>query len=31
MDDILLQVNNLKTYFYIDEGIVRALDGVTLI
>jgi len=23
----LLQVKNLKTYFYLDEGIVRAVDG----
>ena len=29
MSDTLLQVKNLKTYFYIDEGIVKALDGVT--
>ncbi len=27
-DDILLQVNGLHTYFYTDEGVVRAVDGV---
>lgn len=27
--DILLEVKNLKTYFYLDEGIVTAVDGVT--
>src|SRR5436305_14272604 len=25
----LLQVKDLKTYFYTDEGIVKAVDGVT--
>lgn len=25
----LLRVENLKTYFYLDEGIVRAVDGVS--
>jgi len=30
MNDILLQVNDLKTYFYVNEGVVKALDGVTL-
>ncbi len=25
----LLEVNNLKTYFFTDEGTVRAVDGVT--
>ena len=24
----LLEVNNLKTYFYIEEGVVKAVDGV---
>jgi peptide/nickel transport system ATP-binding protein len=28
MDDILLEVKNLKTYFYLDEGTVKAVDGV---
>ncbi len=27
-DQLLLKVENLKTYFYLDEGTVRALDGV---
>lgn len=26
--DVLLDVKNLKTYFYLDEGTVRAIDGV---
>lgn len=26
---LLLEVNDLKTYFYLDEGVVRAVDGVT--
>jgi oligopeptide transport system ATP-binding protein len=25
----LLEVNNLRTYFYTEEGVVRAVDGVT--
>ncbi|MBY8983715.1 MAG: ATP-binding cassette domain-containing protein [Candidatus Lokiarchaeota archaeon] len=28
-DEILLQVKNLKTYFYTEEGIVKAVDGVS--
>lgn len=28
-DDKLLEINNLKTYFHTDDGIVRAVDGVT--
>ncbi len=28
-NDLLLEVNDLKTYFFLDEGIVRAVDGVT--
>ena len=28
-NDILLEVNGLKTYFFYDEGTVRALDGVS--
>ena len=28
-DDTILQVKNLKTYFHVDEGIVRAVDGVS--
>lgn len=27
--NVLLAVNGLKTYFYTDEGVVRAVDGVT--
>ena len=29
--DILLKINGLKTYFFTDEGIARAVDDVTLI
>ena len=29
MSDNLLEVNNLKTYFYTDEGVVRAIDDVS--
>ena len=27
--DKLIEVKNLKTYFYTEEGIVKAVDGVT--
>jgi peptide/nickel transport system ATP-binding protein len=27
---MLLEVNNLKTYFFLDEGTVRAVDGASL-
>ena len=27
--ETLLEVKNLKTYFFLDEGIVRAVDDVT--
>lgn len=27
-DNILLEVRNLKTYFFLDEGTVKAVDGV---
>lgn len=27
--DVLLTVNNLKTYFYTDDGVVKSVDGVT--
>lgn len=29
MAEPLLSVHNLKTYFYTDEGVVRAVDGLT--
>lgn len=29
MGDKLLQINDLKTYFFYDEGTVKALDGVS--
>ena len=25
----LLEINNLKTYFYTEEGVVKAVDGVS--
>lgn len=28
MDETLISVTNLKTYFYTEEGVVRAVDGV---
>ena len=28
-DDLLLQVKDLKTYFYTETGVVRAVDGVS--
>ncbi|HOK00019.1 MAG TPA: ABC transporter ATP-binding protein [Termitinemataceae bacterium] len=28
-DEVILQVKDLKTYFYVDEGIVKAVDGVS--
>ena len=29
MDDTLLEIKNLKTYFHTEEGIVRAVNGVS--
>lgn len=29
MSDNLLEINNLKTYFYTDEGVVKAIDDVS--
>ncbi|WP_422449377.1 ATP-binding cassette domain-containing protein, partial [Thermoanaerobacterium sp. DL9XJH110] len=29
MSDNLLKINSLKTYFYTDEGVVRAIDDVS--
>jgi peptide/nickel transport system ATP-binding protein len=29
-NDILLQVKNLKTYFFTEDGVVKAVDGVDL-
>jgi oligopeptide transport system ATP-binding protein len=28
-DEVILQVKDLKTYFHVDEGVVKAVDGVT--
>lgn len=28
--DLLIRINNLKTHFFLDEGIVKAVDGVDL-
>jgi peptide/nickel transport system ATP-binding protein len=28
-NDLLLEVNDLRTYFYLDQGIARAVDGVS--
>ena len=30
MTEKLLEINDLKTYFYSDEGIVKAVDGVNI-
>jgi len=31
LSDILLEVKNLKTYFYTDEGVARAVDGMDFV
>ena len=28
-DEVILQVKDLKTYFHVDEGVVKAVDGVS--
>ena len=28
-EDMLLEVKNLRTYFYLDEGVVKAVDGAS--
>ena len=28
-DPLLVEVKDIKTYFFLDEGTVRALDGVS--
>ena len=28
-DDVILQVKDLKTYFKLDEGLLKAVDGVS--
>ena len=28
MEDLLLQVKDLKTYFYTDDGVVKAVDSI---
>jgi len=28
LDDLILEIKNLKTYFYTDEAVVQAVDGV---
>jgi len=29
VSDVLLEVDNLKTYFFMDQGVIRAVDGVS--
>lgn len=29
MDDLILKINNLKTYFNVKEGVVKAVDGIS--
>ncbi len=28
-DEVILQVKNLRTYFHVDEGVVKAVDGLS--
>ncbi|MFQ6087331.1 MAG: ABC transporter ATP-binding protein [Candidatus Methanofastidiosia archaeon] len=30
MEEVILEIRNLRTYFYTYEGVVRALDGINL-
>jgi peptide/nickel transport system ATP-binding protein len=30
MDDLLLDIENLQTFFFLDEGVVKAVDGASL-
>ena len=30
MDNLLIEIRGLKTYFFLQEGTVRAVDGVNL-
>jgi len=30
LNDILLEIQNLKTYFFMEEGVARAVDGMDL-
>ena len=29
-DNVLLEIKDLRTYFYLDEGVLKAVDGVSL-
>ena len=29
-DDLLLEIKGMKTYFFLDQGVVKAVDGVDL-
>lgn len=31
MSDVLLEIKNLKTYFYTEEGVARAVDGIDMV
>ena len=28
--NLVLEVNDLRTYFYLDEGVLKAVDGISL-